>query len=407
MRTITSVLSVEDLRYILQLPEVDAAKTELNSSPYSKVYFTIPLTDSVRTSLQQKFALDLSSVNTIPMRWIKGDTALHKDSGKTAFQNTYLVYLTDSPGTFNVGDDVCFIQQNTGHMFNEGMPHETQGTNVIPRLLLGPMNEFAEPVGGLATTIAYYSNYDDAYQKNSNTIAYQGISWILGDTANMINGSINGYSSWRVAITNDVIITPSGVYQNGFDLATLGYGGIAFYVYPSAPCFLEGTKITCQVSGMDIDLLIETIRPGMLVKTSSDGYKKVELIGKGTIQNPGTDERTENRLYECTPDEYPELKENLYLTGCHSILVDHLTDTEQVDTITRLGKIFVTSNKYRLMACVDKRAAPWKKQGAHTIWHVALENEDKKMNYGIYANGLLVESCSINFLQNKSNMKLQ
>jgi hypothetical protein len=26
------------------------------------------------------------------------------------------------------------------------------------------------------------------------------------------------------------------------------------------------------------------------------------------------------------------------------------------------------------------------------------------MNYGVYANGLLVETCSINFLKNKSNM---
>jgi len=42
-----------------------------------------------------------------------------------------------------------------------------------------------------------------------------------------------------------------------------------------------------------------------------------------------------------------------------------------------------------------------------TIWHFALENADDGMNYGVYANGrLLVETCSIRHLKNKSNMIL-
>ena len=41
------------------------------------------------------------------------------------------------------------------------------------------------------------------------------------------------------------------------------------------------------------------------------------------------------------------------------------------------------------------------------IYHFALENDDFKMNYGVYANGgLLVETCSINYMKNKSNMQL-
>lgn len=60
------------------------------------------------------------------------------------------------------------------------------------------------------------------------------------------------------------------------------------------------------------------------------------------------------------------------------------------------------------MACVDERAEPWNSQGTYTIWHFALEHYDEKMNYGVYANGgLLVETCSINFLKNKSNMDLK
>jgi hypothetical protein len=150
---------------------------------------------------------------------------------------------------------------------------------------------------------------------------------------------------------------------------------------------------------------IETIRAGTLVKTSRDGYKRVEIIGKGSIKNPGTDERSENRLYRCPVANYPELTADLYITGCHSILVDTLTDAQKDATIAHIGATFVTDKKYRLLACVDERAEPWASEGTYEIWHLALENADVKMNYGVYANGgLLVETCSLNFLKNKSNM---
>jgi hypothetical protein len=44
--------------------------------------------------------------------------------------------------------------------------------------------------------------------------------------------------------------------------------------------------------------------------------------------------------------------------------------------------------------------------GNYTIYHLALEHVDYYMNYGIYANGLLVESCSKRYLKELSNMTL-
>ena len=42
------------------------------------------------------------------------------------------------------------------------------------------------------------------------------------------------------------------------------------------------------------------------------------------------------------------------------------------------------------------------------MWHFALENENERMNYGVYANGgLLVETCCIYFMKHKSNMILK
>ena len=106
----------------------------------------------------------------------------------------------------------------------------------------------------------------------------------------------------------------------------------------------------------------------------------------------------------CTPANYSELKEDLYITGCHSILVDSLTEKQRESLNTKSG-VFVTEGKYRLMACVDERAEPWTSKGLYTVMHLALENADEKMNYGIYVNGgLLVETTSINFLKNRSNI---
>jgi hypothetical protein len=131
------------------------------------------------------------------------------------------------------------------------------------------------------------------------------------------------------------------------------------------------------------------------------------LIGKGEMQNPGNAERIENRLYKCPATKYgfPELTEDLYITGCHSILVDNLTDNQREKTVKQLGKVFVTDKKYRLMACIDERAEPWVSEGTYTIYHFALEHADDAMNYGVYANGgLLVETCAIRSLKNRSNM---
>jgi hypothetical protein len=259
------------------------------------------------------------------------------------------------------------------------------------------MSEQAFAVGGI-TAIVYFANVTDALN-NQNQIGSQIDNYIL------VPQSGYPYTSWRIASNSTGSSSQLLVYPNGSTLDGTNFP--IYYVYPAIPCFLEGSTILCQIEGQDVWLPVEQIKPGTLVKTSRDGYKPVELIGKGSIDNSGTYERSENRLYKCPTTKYPELTEDLYITGCHSILVDTITDVERDLTIKHLGRIFVTDRKYRLMACLDGRAEAWASAGTYTIWHFALQHEDIKMNYGVYANGgLLVESCSINFMKNKSNMTL-
>ena len=388
-----NVLSTEELQYLNNLPEVLAAKASLDARQTGMVYFSVPVTEVIRTTLEARFNLRIPAGSSIPMRWIKGDTASHIDRGASAFENTYLMYLNDSPGELIIDSRTYAIEANTGFVFNEGLSHETQGTEGIARLLLGPMNEMAEPVG---VSMSYYATETDALTY-SNTLG-TGISYVVG-----AGGPFGGYTSWRLASNSTGSSPKNVVYQNGFELNNGG----SYYLYPAAPCFLEGTTILCQVDDVEQYVPVEQLKKGTLVKTSLDGYKAVVLIGNGSLLNPGNDERTENRLYKCSVSKYPQLTSDLYITGCHSILENKITDQQKEDTIKRLDRIFVTDKKYRIMACVDERAEPWNSEGTYTIWHFALENENERTNYGVYANGgLLVETCSIRTLKDKSNMSL-
>jgi hypothetical protein len=323
------------------------------------------------------------------------------DVGSSKFQNTYLLYLNDSPGEFIVDSEIYPIQCNTGFVFNEGLSHQTLSTERVPRLLLGPMNEFAQPVG---SPLTYFSTELDALNY-TNVLGYGG-GFVVGSGGPFGPGS--GYTSWRLA-SNSYGTSPQNiVYNNGDTLAADG----GYFLYPyvssrSVPCFLEGSTILCEVDGVEKYVPVEQLKNGTLVKTSSNGYKPVVLIGHGPIENPGDNERIGNRLYQCSTSKYPQLKEDLYITGYHSILESSITQKQKDDTIKHLGKLFGTDKKYRLMACVDERAEPWNSKGIYTVWHFALEHNDESKNYGVYANGgLLVETCSIHYLKKKSNMLL-
>jgi hypothetical protein len=391
-----NILSTEQLNYLRNLPEVLLAKSSVDMLSFATIYFSVHITVEIRETLFEKWGIDIPVGSQIPMRWIKGDTIAHVDVGSSEFQNTYLMYLNDSPGELIIDSQSYPIQTNTGFVFNEGVRHETLHTEDVPRLLLGPMNEFARPVG--RAPISYFNSEADAL----NEINYQGYSYdyTIGSTP----GTSLPYTSWKIASNSVGPASISGVYRNGDVLST--DGGFNYYLlYPSAPCFLEGTTVLCDIDGTEKYIPVEELENGTLVKTSLHGYKPVVSIGKGSIQNPGDDKRTENRLYKCPTANYPQLKQDLYITGNHSILEFPITEKQKEATIKQLGKLFVTDKKYRLMACVDERTEPWNSEGSYTIYHFALEHSDEKMNYGVFVNGgLLVETCSINFLKNKSNM---
>jgi len=253
--------------------------------------------------------------------------------------------------------------------------------------------------------IVYFSTLNEAL-----TIQVSAMCWNFDNyTIGTISGDSNPYptsiTKWKIAPNSTGTDSQTGYYNTGDTLT--GVGTYILYPYTSSiACFIEGTQILCQVDGQDSYIPIETMKPGSLVKTPLSGYKKVEVIGKRIIENPAHDDRIEERLYKCSPNNYPELKNDLFITGCHSILVNNITDAQREKTIKSQGRVFITDKKYRLMAVLDEKATPWVSEGKYTIWHFALEHTDLRVNYGVYANGLLVESSSIRYMKNYSKMDL-
>ena len=211
-----------------------------------------------------------------------------------------------------------------------------------------------------------------------------GATWVLQYTPGFTYDNFMGVS-----------VSPDGTrYSAGFDAPGTFFLTAGSPDLESVPCFLEGTPILCQIDGVEQYVAVETIRSGTLVKTSMNGFQAVNRIGYREIYHSGVADK--DGLYLCTKEKYPELLGDITITGCHSILVDRITEEERLAIIATLDRIFITDNKYRLPACVDQRAVVAPSKGNFTVWHFALENaESDRYNYGVYANGLLVESSSI------------
>jgi DNA-binding beta-propeller fold protein YncE len=241
-------------------------------------------------------------------------------------------------------------------------------------------------------TYLYVTNYDE----NDNATILQ-IDIATKDVTPFVSSGLIS----PVGLTID----PTNTYLYCANYNADGIGTISQISLPAPPypCFNKDTKILTDKGYK----LIQDLRKGDFVKTTLHDFKPIVMIGFRDIHHLASKERIKDQLYKCSQTEYPEVFEPLILTGCHSILVDDFTSNEQRDKVIEInGNTYVTDNKYRLPACADERAHVYEIPGNYTIYHVALENDDYYMNYGIFANGLLVESCSKRYLKELSNMQL-
>ena len=314
-------------------------------------------------------------------------------------QNVELVYFKQSIEYYTYLLDNPVLLQNFRVVYSDGVYvlltiDVNNYTNFNPD---GPAY-YTGPPSWLYSFELYYSGSLQYTLPNlNNLVFYSNTSYPFNDPNDL-------QSDPGIAFfTSDDNISAN--YYNLMDISSLNLNTQVSNVYfnNSITCFLEGSKILTDKGYIPI----QDLRKGVLVKTLKHDYKGIDMIGKREIYHPALQERIKDQLYKCYQSEYTEIFEPLIITGCHSILVDSFTDQEQKEKVIEVNRqIYVTDNKYRLPACADLRASVYEIPGIYTIYHLALENDDYYMNYGIYANGLLVETCSKRYLKELSNMTL-
>ena len=333
-------------------------------------------------------------------------------------------------------DNVNFFNNNTNYKL-EGIGSYTGITNNISSINTGTNNYVPAPtqwndysvqwlgyfLPDVSGTWTFWSNSDDASYvwigsnatsgyTVANSLINNGGGHPITEVSNTINMVAGTYYPIRIQY-GDGIYDDNMIFSFqgpiGSRASTKITDGDEFYfIQLPNPCFLEGSKILCFKDDSEIYLPIESLKKGDLVKTLLNGYVPIKVIGSSAVNYvPSLELHIKDKLFVCSKENYPELFEDLVLTGAHSILVDDLTDDQKKRTIEILNEVYVTDYKYRLMACIDDKTFEYKYDTDQTIWHLALENENYYGNYGIYANGLIVESFSIRYMLELSNMVLK
>lgn len=230
------------------------------------------------------------------------------------------------------------------------------------------------------------SNFPYNKRLNTNFIGKDNFS-----SSAPLYGYVNNFFLFNRAFTAEEIAATSNINNT-----------VTFQYY--YPCFLEGSKILCLNLDYDEEeyVPVQKLKRGDLIKTATCGYKAISFIGRAKLPRPADDPNPKNRLYTFKSKGHQPLS----ITGEHCTLHKKLSDEKRQEVREYMGDEYITEDFYRVPACLDERAEPYTGKGPATIWHFALEHNNLYHNYAVYANGLLVETCSIDYLLNLSNMEL-
>jgi hypothetical protein len=221
------------------------------------------------------------------------------------------------------------------------------------------------------------------------------------DLTGMLDGAINftdNINVWQIdeedTLTNMITDTTLATEQLfGFTSATP-----EVTTFNKPICFNKGTKILCYKNSEEQYIPVEQLKPGDLVKTYLHGYKPLKIMKSNTFTLGKGDDQGMYKMKKSG-----SMTADLEMTGRHSILVDE-TDpayTHQVKKFENANAKYKRpwgwhiDGKFRLTAnsCEQFKKMPVNK---YTVYTFALDNE--QMQYGVWANGLLVETTSHRYI---------
>ena len=306
----------------------------------------------------------------------------------TTKTNTYIANGSWSDTTANANLTGTPTSLTTG---NPGATWEKIANNTTTPYLLSSFNAQLYSPNSASSSSNYTTSaglfIDPSYNYR---IVYNDQSGNVATTLVFVaKGSTPYYYSYN---SNTFTFTNSGTATDIINASITQSNGILDYQL-SPVCFRKGTKILCE---NDIYIPIEEIKIGNLVKTYKHGYQKVIMSVHRSLCDYSQNKL--NQLYTYSREKNPDLIEDLHLTGGHSLLLDTLTEEESNDMkqIQWADDEFVVDDKYKLLACFSSELCVAAEQHVD-IYHFTLEppkNAKPSYVYGIYANGILAESCS-------------
>ena len=172
-------------------------------------------------------------------------------------------------------------------------------------------------------------------------------------------------------------------------------------------CFIKNTMITILQNNIEIEIEVQNLKKNDLVKISTGEYKKIFYIGQ---QNINISKNLKNiRIIKKNTINNNLPKKDLLLTSGHSVLFKnlkyinkHYINTTYDNNIDGYYKIMTADcSLFDIVKMKDIENITEDNNVA--CYHIALENDDLEGQYGIYSNGMLSETMSINII-NKSGL---
>lgn len=305
-----------------------------------------------------------------------------------------------TPSTDAVTTGVFFTRQAV--QFNQNLPYSGNSTDLVQTItglstntdyriafevaINAAPGEFVDPL--LSVTVGTYGVSAPILTFNKNAPAPTIWPFNNVQTYYVVTQDGSGTElTWNSGSNTQAdIIFSSSTEEQLFTITNVWFSTNAF-------CYNEGTQILCINSSSEEEYTaIEDIRVGHLVKTYKHGAKAVTHIGKGEMMNWHSD--PVYCMYKLPKTD--DMIDDLIVLGGHSILVDKYESEEQEqDCIYNMGRIPKLEDKFLLLAKSSTLFTKMPEGEKYTYYHLVLDNTGNEfVHYGIWANGVLSESCS-------------
>jgi hypothetical protein len=282
----SNILNIDEIHGLLNADDVVKSRELLSTQ--NVVKFSIPLSPEIKSKIEQGLNIDLSKIDDLPLRWVKGDTSAHIDKGETHFSKTHLIYLTDSGGNLVINGELYEMRAGNAYVFNEGLEHSTVHTEDTVRLMIGPMSETGHPVGSVGViylptdydgsniySLNWMTDLNAVQYYNANPVTIYGIPPLSNDSSEY---TTYGTPNWTI---------PDGFTFGGWKISSVNSSTIddvaVDHIYTPGETF---TAIYYNLNIFLIPVWVPIPKPQKIKQRYSDNslvfYKRGSLSTSGT-----------------------------------------------------------------------------------------------------------------------------